>query len=81
MCYTKNIKNWRGVNVLTDILTFISAMIVLFGYIIQSANRFDIDETSVSIREFWINLSLLSSLSVLSFGFFIYDLIKILIKS
>lgn len=66
---------------LTDILTFISAMIVLFGYIIQSANRFDIDETSVSIREFWINLSLLSFLSVLSFGFFIYDLIKILIKS
>ena len=45
---------------LTDILTFISAMIVLFGYIIQSVNRFDIDETSVSIREFWINLSLLS---------------------
>jgi len=66
--------------VLTDILTFISAMIVLFGYIIQSVNRFDIDETSVSIREFWINLSLLSFLSVLSFGFFIYDLIKILIK-
>lgn len=65
---------------LTDILTFISAMIVLFGYIIQSVNRFDIDETSVSIREFWINLSLLSFLSVLSFGFFIYDLIKILIK-
>jgi len=66
--------------VLTDILTFISAMIVLFGYIIQSVNRFDIDETSVSIREFWINLNLLSFLSVLSFGFFIYDLIKILIK-
>ncbi len=65
---------------LTDILTFISAMIVLFGYIIQSVNRFDIDEASVSIREFWINLSLLSFLSVLSFGFFIYDLIKILIK-
>lgn len=65
---------------LTDILTFISAMIVLFGYIIQSVNRFNIDETSVSIREFWINVSLLSFLSVLSFGFFIYDLIKILIK-
>lgn len=65
---------------LADILTFISAMIVLFGYIIQSVNRFDIDETSVSIREFWINVSLLSFLSVLSFGFFIYDLIKILIK-
>lgn len=65
---------------LADILTFISAMIVLFGYIIQSINRFDIDETSVSIREFWINISLLSFLSVLSFGFFIYDLIKILIK-
>jgi lipid-A-disaccharide synthase-like uncharacterized protein len=66
--------------VLADILTFISAMIVLFGYIIQSINRFDLDETSVSIREFWINISLLSFLSVLSFGFFIYDLIKILIK-
>lgn len=65
---------------LADILTFISAMIVLFGYIIQSINRFDLDETSVSIREFWINISLLSFLSVLSFGFFIYDLIKILIK-
>jgi hypothetical protein len=62
-----------------DILTFVLAMLVLFGYIIQTANRFQIDENSLSIGEFWINIISLSFLSVLSFCFFIYDLIKALL--
>lgn len=63
---------------IANVLTFILSILVLCGYIIQTINWCDMDEENINIAEFWVNITALSFLSVLSFGFLIYDLIKAL---
>jgi len=62
-----------------NILVFVLATAVLFTYMHQTMVRFNNNENSISIGEFWINAVLLSILCVLSFCFLVFDLVKMLI--
>lgn len=64
---------------MVDITVFILSLVVLTGYIYQVVSRFEIDENSLHVGEFWINTLSLCLLCVLAFGFCVYDMLKMII--